>query len=174
MSGVSADAFVGLGLLTLLAAAALGDLRHRRIDNRICAALLALWPAYLVVTPAPVPILAGLGVGTAVLVVAVVLWHRRLIGGGDAKLLAVLAVWAGPGRVVPFLLVTAVAGGALALAWLWHRRIGWTLLVPFHAALAGRLPSWLAASSAGRPAGLPYGVAIAIGGGWLWLRLFAA
>ena len=62
----------------------------------------------------------------------------------------------------------------LALACLWHRRIGWALLTPIRAAVTDILPIRFAASAATASTGIPYGVAIAAGGGWLWLRLFAA
>ena len=97
-----------------------------------------------------------------------------MLGGGDVKLLAALAVWAGTAEALRFLLVTALAGGGLALAWLWYCRIGWAALAPLRAAFGG--PAVLSSfdPAAAMDRGLPYGVAIAAGGGWLWLRLFAA
>jgi prepilin peptidase CpaA len=173
LSGEIARAVVGLGLLTLLAHVAWTDLRYRRISNRACGAILALWPLHLALTAQLLAPLLSLAVGLAVLTVAIVLWQRRLLGGGDVKLLAAVAVWAGPSEVLGFLLVTTLAGGLLALAWLWYRRIGWAVLTPIQAAVAGLLPATCTASGSALAATLPYGVAIAAGGCWLWLRLFA-
>ena len=45
-----------------------------------------------------------------------------LLGGGDAKLLTAGALWAGPGLLMEFLFLTALAGGGMAtVLWLRHR-----------------------------------------------------
>jgi prepilin peptidase CpaA len=77
------------------------------------------------------------------------------IGGGDGKLFAVCALWLGWPAVLPFMLYTGLAGGALTIAIL-GLRSGW--LAP---AVAGG-PAWL--RKLGTTGGdLPYGVAIAVG-----------
>lgn len=174
MSGEMAGVLVGLGMLTLLAAASVTDLRSRRIDNRVPAGLLALWPLHLATASDTPAVLPSVAVGLTVLAAGIVLWRRHLLGGGDVKLLAALAVWAGPAEALGLLLITALAGGVLALAWLWYRRIGWAVLAPLRAAMGAAPFSRLATPTAVSDRGLPYGIAIATGGGWLWLRLFAA
>jgi prepilin peptidase CpaA len=69
------------------------------------------------------------------------------MGGGDVKLLASTSVWAGPALVFPLLMVTALAGGLVAVGVLAARR---------------------------RRSPLPYGVAIAAGGLVVAQRLAAA
>ncbi|HMR30458.1 MAG TPA: prepilin peptidase [Geminicoccaceae bacterium] len=172
ISGELARAFVGLVLLTLLLRAAWTDIRSRRIENRVCALIVALWPVHLVLSPVPPHLLVSLAVALAVFAAATAMWRFGWLGGGDVKLLAAVGLWAGPEHALHFLLVTGLAGGALALALLWYRHVGWTLLVPVQAAVASLLPR-RAASAAVDQATLPYGIAIAAGGCWLWLRLFA-
>jgi prepilin peptidase CpaA len=65
-----------------------------------------------------------------------------MMGGGDVKLAAALALWFPPGVTVKFLVLMSIAGGVLTLGLLaWHR----------------------ARRREGRPQ-IPYGVAIAFGG----------
>lgn len=168
----SADAIVGLSLLTLLLVGAFTDLRSRRIDNRISLGLLALFALHQALSAAPPPLWRAVAVGIGMLALGIFAWRRRLIGGGDAKLLAVMGMWAGTAELPGFLLVTTLAGGVLALLTLWYRHIGWAFLAPLRVAI-GQLPTpRLPAAGISLSAGLPYGVAIAAGGCWLWLRLF--
>jgi prepilin peptidase CpaA len=105
-----------------------------------------------------------------VFVIGLGLFARELIGGGDVKLIAALSLWAGPEQFVPFMLVTALAGGALSLLTLWYRR--WGGLVDAHLAALGlvpaggrpALPDAPSQQSAACAATLPYGIAIAAGG----------
>ena len=45
------------------------------------------------------------------------------IGGGDAKLFAACMLWLGWPASAPFVIWTALAGGGLAVALLWGRRL---------------------------------------------------
>ncbi len=172
ISGELARVFVGLALLTLLLRAAWTDIRHRRIDNHVCVTLVALWPVQLLVSPTPTHPIAALAIALVVFAAAMALWRFGYLGGGDVKLLAAVGLWAGPENAMNFLLVTGLAGGALALALLWYRHIGWTLLAPIQATVSSLLPSRTASVTVDQTT-LPYGIAIAAGGCWLWLRLFA-
>ena len=100
--------------------------------------------------------------GAAVFAVGVGLFVLKLTGGGDVKLLAATALWAGTERVLGLLLVMALAGGVLALV-MWLARGG-----------ARYAAGGVEDVSLGRMR-LPYGLAIA-SGGWfvaahLWLRV---
>lgn len=155
----------GAVFLAGLGDAGLSDLRRLRIPNRDSLALLlgfALW--------APASGLGGAAfiihcaAGAAVFAVGVALFAVGAWGGGDAKLLAAVAVWAGFDGLPRLLAVMAVAGGGLALAVLVLRR-----LPASKDDVAG---SW-------RPACLveghvPYGVAIAAAGVDWWLGAAAA
>jgi prepilin peptidase CpaA len=69
-------------------------------------------------------------------------FYAGMMGGGDVKLAAALALWFSPRSTIQFLVLTSLAGGVLTLGVLaWHR----------------------AKRREGRPE-VPYGVAIAFGG----------
>jgi prepilin peptidase CpaA len=159
------------GVLTMLGLAAFKDVCERRIPNRLTAGLAALYPLYVLLSPIPVLWPAALGLAVVVFVIGLALFARELIGGGDVKLIAALSLWAGPDQFVWFMLVTALAGGALSLCSLWYRH--WGGMIEAHlaalglATTAGRIPALADApsgSSIARSTTLPYGVAIAAGG----------
>jgi prepilin peptidase CpaA len=79
-----------------------------------------------------------------------------LIGGGDVKLLAVAALWAGPAAVPSLLLLTELLGGVLALLFL--SPLARRLTVSWG---TGALPPGAELPS-GKGAPIPYGVAIAM------------
>lgn len=150
---------VALMLLSLLPAmvivAGLKDLTTMTIPNWISAALLAgFLPAALLVGLGPVQIAVHLGVALVALAVGVGLFALGWLGGGDAKLIAAVALWLGLAGAGQFVLWTAVIGGGFSLL-LMLARAG------AGAAAAGG-PGWLARLL--RPRGdIPYGVAIAGG-----------
>ena len=76
------------------------------------------------------------------------------IGGGDAKLFAVVLLWLGLKDLMPYTLVTTVLGGVLTLGLLALRRL------PLPAILARQ--SWILRLHDSK-AGVPYGVALAAG-----------
>jgi prepilin peptidase CpaA len=138
-------------LLAILAGAllfaAFTDLRHRRIDNWLNAAIalsaplfwwscgLSLWPE----------VATQLGIALAAFAVLALLFAMRAMGGGDVKLLTALALWIKPEWFLQLLFVMAVAGGILTVLFgAWH--------------VMRRKRHKLA---------IPYGVAIAIGGLWV-------
>src|SRR5581483_11600581 len=96
-----------------------------------------------------------LGLCAAALVLGMGLFAAGWIGGGDAKLMAAAVPWLGLPALPLFLLVTACAGGGLALLLL-KARSAWVR--PY---LAGA-PAWLARLTT-PGADVPYGVAIALG-----------
>jgi prepilin peptidase CpaA len=104
----------------------------------------------------------------AVFAVGFASWRAGLLGGGDVKLLTALAFWVGGSLVVQLVLLTALAGGALAVASLAFRSFG-AFVPPVAATILERvgLPVGRGASAT-----LPYGVAIGVSGGWLVHRLF--
>lgn len=133
--------------------AALQDAATFTIRNRLVLVLLA---GYVVCAP-----LAGLGVAAigmsvataaAVLVLTFLLFAFGWIGGGDAKLAAVAALWLGLDGTPAFLVYTMLIGGVLALLLLTVRTM------PLPATLYGK--GWVARLQS--PAtGLPYALALA-------------
>jgi prepilin peptidase CpaA len=107
-----------LGLLPLLFAyACFSDLFEMRISNRTCLAVLALFGVFaalnnMAVTDIGWHLLAGL----LVLVISFSLFSFGWIGGGDAKLVAVVAVWLGFGQLWEYFAISSVLGGLLTIA----------------------------------------------------------
>lgn len=142
-----------------LLVAALWDLRHFRIPNVLTALMaLAFVPAALL-APQPVDWLAHVGAGAAVFAAGAVLFALRMLGGGDVKLAAAVALWLGS-ATLPFLAVMAVAGGVLALGLLAGRRLlAGVLALTVRTPERVTLPRILLQGE-----GIPYGLAIAFGG----------
>lgn len=151
--------------LALLAWAAWSDYRRLLIPNRLCLGLFVLYGAWLPVSGLA---LADIGwsaaCGAGLFVFGTFLFARGMIGGGDVKLMSVVALWAGPGLFLDFLFLTTFAGGLLALAVVLPPKLGMLFppmlrFVPAGWGIGGGNGS----GNAGRPS-LPYGIAIAVGG----------
>jgi prepilin peptidase CpaA len=152
--------FLQLAVLSLFPAlviiAALTDIASFTIPNRLTLLLAAAYPLVALLLGRPLAEIGlCLAVGAGALVVAVGMFAAGWIGGGDAKLFAGVALWLGLPALAPFLMVTALAGGGLALILLNVRS---TWLKPY---LAGA-PAWLGRLTTTGQA-VPYGVAIALG-----------
>jgi len=93
-------------------------------------------------------------IGLAVLLVGMIMFALRWLGGGDAKLFAAVALWMGLDGVLPFVLFTGLAGGLFSLLLITAR--SWLQIYRL------RLPAW-GQRLLQRGGDIPYGVAIAIG-----------
>jgi prepilin peptidase CpaA len=82
------------------------------------------------------------------------LFSLGLFGGGDAKLLAAAGLWFGWPQTLPFLVLTVLAGGVLALC-----VGGWSVIMKSSEIHDG---PWLKRFSSIKP-NVPYGYAFAIG-----------
>lgn len=143
-----------------MAYAAATDLLTLTIPNRITLAVAA---GFFVVAPFAgltwTAFLTHLGVGAAVLVLAIAMFSFNLIGGGDAKLLAAAALWMGSEQFLPYVSLVALCGGALAIAVLMYRRFA--------------LPAFLldktwATRLHDAKTGIPYGLALAAAALWIY------
>jgi prepilin peptidase CpaA len=102
--------------------AAVSDILTFRIPNRLALAVALLYPAYVFAAPVPVDWLSAAGLAGATLIVGFFMYSRRYCGAGDVKLFAAVTLWGGPQLFFPFLFVTTLAGGVIALfIWLQHR-----------------------------------------------------
>jgi len=140
----------------LVVIGAMRDAVSFTIPNWISVALAAAFlPAALLMGAEPAQIGLACLIGLGALVAGMGMFAVGWIGGGDAKLFAAAGLWMGLGGLLPYLLVTALAGGALAVGLLALRSV-W--LRP----IAARGPGWF-----GRLAtpgeNVPYGIAIAFG-----------
>ncbi len=148
-----------LALISLLPAlvivAGLKDLTSMTIPNWISGLLIlgfvpAAWAAGL----SPMEMAGHLGVAVFALLIGMGLFAGRIIGGGDAKLMAASVLWLGLTGSGIFALWTGVAGGLFCLA-----------LILVRGRLRGLVPAtggWVGQLL--EPKGdIPYGVAIAVG-----------
>lgn len=151
---------VQLLLITLFPAlvivAALKDATSFTIPNWISGVLIL---GFFVAAPTVGLSLQAIGmhsaVGAAALLMAIAMFAVGWIGGGDAKLFAAASLWLGPEAMASFVLVTALAGGLLAIVLLKLRADWARSFLP-----SG--PGWI--ERLREPKGdAPYGVAIAAG-----------
>lgn len=144
------------GFIGLLAWVIVCDFTTLRIPNRLPLAIALLFAVHVAADPGGVDWLGGLLTALAVFVVAIVLFHFRVMGGGDVKLMAAVALWAGPGEILGFLLVTSLVGGLLAVI----------AVTPLRFVVAEALESLGGGKTVkGALRGVvPYGIAIAAGG----------
>ena len=147
------------GLLTVfLVGIFFYDLTRYIIPNWMSAVLLLLYPAMLLTTPAPMPegfsLWMSLAVFLAVFVAGIAIFALKWMGGGDVKLLAVLALWTGKEAVMELLIYTALLGGVLAFLLVLARPIAGRF-VPVEK--AERIPRVLRHREP-----LPYGLAITV------------
>ena len=111
-----------LGFAALLLAVAVSDIRIQRIPNLYVLGIVLLYPLFVLTAPQAIDWRSGLVCFGAVLAVGFVLSSvLRLMGAGDAKLLAAAALWTDGKLIVPFLMITAISGGMFA-AYLLLRR----------------------------------------------------
>ena len=137
------EALLGL-LAIILVVAAIIDVRTFTISNRLNLTVACLAPLYwLSIALAPWPGIAiQLAAGVTVFAVLAGAFYAGMMGGGDVKLAAALALWFPPLVTVKFLVWMSIAGGVLTLGLLVAHRVR---------------------RRQGRPK-IPYGVAIAFGG----------
>jgi prepilin peptidase CpaA len=136
-----------------MAFAASSDLFTMTIANRISLILFGGFVLLAVMTGmSATDMLMHFAAGAAVLVVSFVLFSCGWIGGGDAKLAAVTALWFGFAHLFDYLIYSSIFGGALTLALIQFR------LMPLPAMLAGR--EWIERLHH-RGGGVPYGIALA-------------
>ena len=137
------EALLGLLALLLVYAAAV-DIRTFTISNRLTLGVAALAPLYWWSAALPLwsDVAVQVGVAAGVFALLAVAFFAGMMGGGDVKLAAALALWFSPASTVRFLVIMSIAGGVLTL-----------LVVGVHR-LRGK---------SGRSE-IPYGVAIAFGG----------
>ena len=95
--------------------AVISDVTRLRIPNWVSAALIALFVAFLAIGGKSLPVAEHVLVAACVLAGGFALFGLGWMGAGDVKLMAAVALWAGPSKALTFLLVTGIAGAALAL-----------------------------------------------------------
>ena len=113
--------YIQYGLLIALAIAlvfaAATDLQRRQIDNWLNIAIALAAPAFWWASGLSLWPDVAIQLGIAVLAFAffAALFALKLMGGGDVKLLTVLALWIEPTAFLQLLIIMALAGGALTI-----------------------------------------------------------
>jgi len=151
------------GLLAVfLIAAALWDIRRRRIPNFISAAVLLTGLAGALLGPGWKSALSGLGATFLTILICWVPWTKGRIGGGDVKLAAAAAAAVGLSFFVEYLLATALIGAVVALIcyFLSKRAVRREIVTNLKLVAAGVMPEPPLRSGNGRVS-VPYGVASA-------------
>jgi len=144
---------VALCALLLLAVT---DVRRRRLPNKLVLVVGGLFFAdALAVHMSFGNLMAHLLIAFVVYLICGGLFAAKMLGGGDAKLAAVIFLWAGLHLSGSAAILISVTGASVALISLATQRTN-----PQHRLAAVRT---LALFSGAR--GVPYGVALAVGGG---------
>lgn len=138
-----------------VAFAAAMDLFTLTIPNRVSIVMaLAFFPVAWLAGIGWVAVADHLAAGSIVLALGIGLFALGWFGGGDAKLLAAIALWLGTENLIPYFLYVALAGGMLAMLF------GAMRQVPLPRQLL--CEQW--ALRLHRPGGgIPYGIALSAG-----------
>jgi len=130
-------------LALILVVAAVIDVRTYTISNRLNLAVAAIAPLYWWSTSLPLwpGIAIQVALAAGVFALLAIAFYAGMMGGGDVKLAAALALWFSPATTVTFLVYMSIGGGVLTLAVLILHRMK---------------------KKPGKPE-VPYGVAIAFG-----------
>ena len=128
-------------LAMLLLIAAFIDLRERRIPNKLTLAIALLAVPFWVAGGLPLWPGIALQIGAAALLFALfaALFALGMMGGGDVKLIAALALWLPWRETASWLSVMALAGALLTvvmMAFEYARRGSWRPEVPYGVAIA--------------------------------------
>lgn len=139
----------------IVASAAYHDIKNFKLPNIHSLSVALLYPAFVLSTDGAVDWVGAIGVASVVLLIGFGLFALKYCGGGDVKLMAAIALWAGPGLGLEFVIITALAGGVIAVAYLLYQQA--TILVPFLPQSRQQNPTSLSKKP------MPYGIAIASG-----------
>lgn len=147
-------------LAVLLVVAAVIDVRTFTISNGLNATVALLAPVYWWSLGLPLWPDAAIQIAVAagVFLVLAVTFYLGMMGGGDVKLAAAIALWFPPIATLKFLIIMSLAGGVLTLVvlLLHKKRVN---------------PPLDEDGKPGKPE-VPYGVAIAAGALWILAQRF--
>lgn len=134
-------------LAALLVIAAVTDIRSRIIANWLNGAVALLAPLFWMASGLSFwpDMVLQIGMAMAVFAIFAALFALGMMGGGDVKLLAALALWLPLQPMMTLLVIMSVLGGAVTLITVLHHKMR---------------------QRQGRPE-VPYGVAISLAGLWV-------
>ncbi|MEO6580027.1 MAG: prepilin peptidase [Sphingomicrobium sp.] len=148
-------------LAAILVVAAVIDVRTFTISNGLNAAVALMAPLYWWSESLPIwpDIAVQVALAAAVFGVLAITFYIGMMGGGDVKLAAALALWFSPASTVKFLVIMSLAGGLLTV-----------IVMIAHRMRPGQIKN-SDGETGGKPE-IPYGVAIAIGALWILAQRF--
>lgn len=150
---------IAFAAMALLVIAAYSDIRTFRIPNLLVLAISALGASRLVLLGDPLSVIYAVIAGVLVFLIGLLLFSRRIVGGGDVKLLVATILLIRYRDFYEFFVFMTVLGALLSVGVIVFRNYGPPCVGPRPAAQVATIP----------PA-VPYGVAIA-GAGILTLLL---
>jgi len=142
----------------LVVYAVITDVSRLTIPNWVSIVLVAMFPAFLLLGGKALPAHQHALIAAAVFLLGFAAFAAGFMGAGDVKLMAAVALWAGPEQVLPFLLCMSLAGMALAFV-----IVAGTLYLRWNGTgepatgLSRLFPRWV------RRGLTPYGFAIGVG-----------
>jgi prepilin peptidase CpaA len=114
------NAIVSYLILVIAAAvlfyAALTDLKHYKIRNDVILVLILLFFAHAFVSNRWTGIAWNIGFAAFIFAVLIYFYSRRLVGGGDVKLLSVALLWVGVDCALPFAVLLLIFASIHTLA----------------------------------------------------------
>jgi len=131
------EAIAGIFFASILLYAVLMDVLSLRIPNLVSIALIIGFFVYALAARSDWSLKAHLFAAAITFAIAFILYSIGWFGGGDAKLVTAIMLWAGPNGGATFLVRAALAGGALALAVMLTGR-----LLRVYPSIAQALPEW--------------------------------
>ena len=129
------------GLAIALAVAAATDIHRRQIDNWLNLVIALTAPAFWWATGLSLWPAVAMQLGVALIAFSILcgMFALRIMGGGDVKLLTVLALWLPWQPFMQLLLIMSLIGGVLTVvlgAWHVMRRQRDKLKIPYGVAIA--------------------------------------
>ena len=154
---VAVDNLFAAIFIFLVVWAMVSDASRLIIPNWVSVGLVASYFTYALAVQNESPIFLHLIVAGIVFLIGLAFFVRKWVGGGDVKFLAAVALWAGPGLILPLLMIMSVTGIALALIVLFARMHFGEMAADAGPRGAARLvPRWV------RLGLCPYGIAIGL------------
>lgn len=109
----------GCVFTVLMVAAAVSDIRRRRITNALVVTTLSIGIAFVLASMGPKQGISSALEGALVgLAIWAPMWVFKKLGAGDVKFFSASSVWIGPALALKASFLAAIFGGALALVWL--------------------------------------------------------
>ena len=123
--------------------AALTDLREYRIRNELILVLVGLFLVYAVLSGSWVGIYWNFGSALVVFLVALYFYSKKMMGGGDMKILTVAFLWVGVDCALPLailmLMFVIIHTIVAKLGWIEVERVDGHMRIPFAPSVAAAL-----------------------------------